>query len=159
VRECYGVETFLELSDMTRGSQISPQLLAKLERLYIAGDVTLQQLSKFSGVGLSTLKRHASSRDWFVKKKSRTLLIESEARNHLSEQLLQQAGGLLEAAPHCIPMKAEKHYILLIKLLELQARMKLKQSTAVEESPQPDNVIPLRQTRRPSTTRLGRSHL
>jgi hypothetical protein len=144
---------------MSGKTQISPQSWERMRRDYLTGNVTLKELSELYGVGYSTVRRYASANSWFVRKQSQRLLIQAEVRNHFSQKLLGEADALRQTAGYCIPMSMERHYVLLIKLLELQAKMKLKQSTPLEESPQPSNIIPLRQSHRPSTTRLRRSHL
>ena len=143
---------------MTRRLQVTPQRWEEMRRLYLTGNVTLKELAQLFGVGYSTVRRHASQNHWFTLKRSRTLLIEAEARNRLSQRLLEQAGGLQETADYCLPMPREKHYDIMIRLLQLQMKLKLKrldQTTAQEESPQPGNVVPLR--RRP-VARAERSH-
>jgi hypothetical protein len=147
---------------MTGKPQISPQKWERMRRHYLTASITLKELSELHGVGYSTVRRYASTNNWFAHRQSQRLLVESEARNNLSERLLAQASALQQTADYCsIPMSKEKHYDMLIRLLQLQAKLRLKnleQTVPLEqESPQPCNVIPLRQTHRPST-RLKRSH-
>jgi hypothetical protein len=140
---------------MTGKPQISPQLSERMRRHYLTGSITLKELSALYGAGYSTVRRHASTNDWFAHKRSQKVLIEAEVRNRLSQQLLGQASALQQTADFCIPMSREKHYDLLIKLLQLQAKLKLKNldqtATQEQESPQPSNVVPLR---RRSATRV-----
>ena len=144
---------------MTGKPQISPQKWEQMRRHYLTGNIILKELSELYGVGYSTVRRYASANDWFARRRSQNVLIESEARNRLSQQLLEQAAGLQETAGYCIPMSKEKHYDLLIRLLHLQMRLKLQRaSQELEETPRADNVIPLRQTRRPPATRTEQSH-
>lgn len=157
-RECYCVELFWSLFGMPRRSQIKPQKWLEMRRVYIAGNVTLKELSRLYGVGYSTVRRYASANNWFAHKRSRTVLVEAEARNSLSERLLKEAGRLQQTAPHCIPMPASQHYNTLIRLLHLNLKLK-QQMTPQQDSSQPDNIIPLRQTRRTSVTRASLSQL
>jgi hypothetical protein len=147
---------------MTGKPQISPQKWEQMRQSYLTGNVTLKELSQLYSVGHSTLRRRASANDWFTHKRSQRLLIESEARNNLSERLLEQVAKLQSSAPRCIPMPAGKHYDTLIKLLQLQMKLKLKKfdQTVPEEQepPQPSKVVPLHQTRRPPAARPMRSH-
>lgn len=140
---------------MTGKPQISPQEWAQMKRHYLAGNVTLKELSKLYGVGYSTLRRHASANDWFTHKRSQQILIEAEVRNRLSQKLLQQAGSLQETAGYCLPMSKEKHYDLMIKLLQLEMKLKLKrlEQTAPQQqkSPRQTNIIPLRKATRTRT--------
>lgn len=139
---------------MTSKQQISPQKWEQMRRHYLTGSVTLKELAQLHRLGYSTVRRHASANDWFTHKRSQRLLLEAGVRNNLSERLLEQAGGLQQTAGYCLPMSKEKHYDVLIKLLQLQMKLKLKKlelTTAREESPQPGNVIPLRQLDVPQT--------
>jgi len=132
---------------MTGKPQISSW--ERMRRHYLTGSITLKELSELYGVGYSTVRRHASANDWFAHKRSRTVLIEAEVRNRLSQHLLAQASALQQTADYCsIPMSREKHYTMLIRLLQLQAKLRLKNleqtATQEQESPQPSNVVPLR---------------
>lgn len=143
---------------MTGKPQISPQSWERMRRHYLTGGATLKQLAQLYGVGHSTIRRHASANDWFTHKRSQRLLVQAESRNKLAQRLLIQAGELQQTARHCIPMKAEQHWDVFIRLLQLEMKLKFKkleQTTAQEESPQPDNVVPLR---RRTATRAERSH-